>query len=136
MDDIAVTVSLPMERPLHRNPLETPLDSSQVTAGSEEFDSSALVSQVYIDRARLAGSVWDALGPQEQVSLRAVLSTAPLEHGLAELVSYLSLAEPGLAVTFDGQHREQLSWSVDDEEVERVAELPRVSFARDRKGPR
>ena len=136
MDDTVVTVGLPMERPLHRNPLETPLDSSQITAGSEEFDSSALVKSGLHRPGPLAGSVWDALGLEEQVSLRGVLSTAPLEHGLAELVSYLALAEPGLAVTFDGQHREQLCWSVDDEEVERVAELPRVSFARDRKAPR
>ncbi len=61
MDDTVVTVGLPMERPLYRHRQETPLDSSQLAAGSEEFDSSALVSQVYIDRTRLAGSVWDAL---------------------------------------------------------------------------
>ena len=81
-------------------------------------------------------SVWDALGPQEQVGLRTVLADAPLQQGLAELIGYLSLAVPGLAVIFDGQHREQVSWCADDEEVERVAELPRVSFTRDRaEGP-
>jgi hypothetical protein len=136
MDDTGVTVGLPMERPLYRRPQEVPLDSSEVTAGSEEFDSSALVSQAYIDRARLAAAVWDALGPYEQVGLRAVLTLAPLQQGLAELVGYLSLSEPGLATTFDGQHREQLSWGIEEEEIERVAELPRVSFTRDRGGPK
>ena len=108
------------------------LESAAVAAGSDEFDSSALVSQMYIDRARLAGSVWEALGPQEQVGLRTVLADAPLEQGLAELIGYLSLAEPGLAVVFDEEHREQVAWSPEDEEVERVADLPRVSFTRDR----
>jgi hypothetical protein len=135
MDDTGVSVGLPMERPLYRRPRDMALDSSPVEAGSEEFDSSALVGQMYIDRARLAGSVWDALGPQDQVGLRTVLSTTPLQQGLAELVGYLSLAEPGLAVTFDPQHREQLSWTSEEEEVERVADLPGVSFTRDRRGP-
>jgi hypothetical protein len=87
---------------------------------------------MYIDRARLAASVWDGLGPQEQVGLRTVLADAPLQQGLAELIGYLSLAEPGLAVVFDGEHREQVSWSAEDEEVERVADMPRVSFTRGR----
>ena len=63
---------------------------------------------------------------------RAVLGDAPIQQGLAELIGYLSLAEPGIAVVFDGEHREQVSWSPEDEEVERVADVPRVSFTRDR----
>jgi Protein of unknown function (DUF3375) len=132
MDDTGIMVGLPMERPMHRRPAEVSLESVDVTAGSEEFDSSALLSQMYIDRARLAASVWDGLGPQEQVGLRTVLADTPLQQGLAELIGYLSLAEPGLAVVFDGEHRDQVSWSAEDEEVERVADLPRVSFTRDR----
>ena len=54
------------------------------------------------------------------------MAEAPLEQGLAELVGYLSLTEPGLAVVFDDSSGSRSSWSV-DEEVERVAELPRVS---------
>jgi hypothetical protein len=136
MDDTSITVGLPMERPMHRRPSEVSLESADVAVGSEEFDSSALLGQTHIDRAQLAGSVWEALGPQEQVGLRAVLANSPLQQGLAELVGYLSLAEPGIAVVFDGEHRDQLSWSAEDKEVEieRVADLPRVSFTRDRMG--
>ena len=131
MDDTGITVGLPMERPLHRRPAEVALESAAVTAGSEEFDSAALVSQMHVDPARLAASVWDALGPQEQVGLHNVLADAPLQQGLAELVGYLSLAHPGLAVVFDDQHREQVSWDAQDDQVQRVADLPRVTFTRD-----
>jgi len=85
---------------------------------------------MYIDREDLLRRVWNTLGPRDQVGLREVVVGAPLEQGLAELVGYLSLIEPGLAVVFDDQEREQIAWSA--EEVERVAELPRVSFSRDR----
>jgi hypothetical protein len=132
MDETGVTVGLPMERPMHRRPTDVPLEGADVTAGSEEFDSSALLGQMYIDRARLVGSVWDSLGPHDQVELRSVLAEAPLQQGLAELIGYLSLAEPGLAVVFDGEHRDRVSWSTDAEEIERVADVPVVSFTRHR----
>jgi Protein of unknown function (DUF3375) len=125
-----ISVSLPTERPLYRRPTVTAIDSGEVRDGSDDFDSSALLSQMYIDRDDLLRRVWDRLGPRTQVGLCEVLAGAPLEQGLAELVGYLSLIEPGLAVVFDEQHREQIGWSAD--EVERVAELPRVNFSRDR----
>jgi hypothetical protein len=130
MDDSGVTLGLPAERPLYRRPVDVAIETSEVVAGSDDFDSSALVSQMYIDRARLVNRVWDALGPHEQIGLRGILAGAPLEQGLAELIGYLSLVEPGLAVVFDEELREQVAWS--DDEVERRAELPRVSFTRDR----
>jgi len=130
MDDTSVSVGLPTERPMYRHPTVTAIDSGLVQEGSDDFDSSALVSQMYIDRDDLLRRVWDTLGPRDQVGLRDVVSGAPLEQGLAELVGYLSLIEPGLAVVFDDQQREQISWSAED--IERVAELPRVSFSRQR----
>ena len=55
IDDTVVTVGLPTERPLYRHRQATAPRQLQLAAGSEEFDSSALVSQIYVDRARLAG---------------------------------------------------------------------------------
>lgn len=130
MDDTSVSVVLPTERPMYRRPTVTSLNSDLVQEGSDDFDSSALVSQMYIDRDDLLRRVWNTIGPRDQVGLREVLAGAPLEQGLAELVAYLSLIEPGLAVVFDDQQREQIAWSA--QEVERIAELPRVSFSRDR----
>ena len=129
IDDTAVSVGLPTERPMYRRPTVTAIDSAELQEGSDDFDSSALVSQMYIDRDDLLRRVWDTLGPRDQVGLREVVAGAPLEQGLAELLGYLSLIEPGLALVFDDQVREQIAWSA--EEVERVAELPRVSFSRD-----
>jgi hypothetical protein len=64
------------------------------------------------------------------VGLSDVVSGDPLEQGLAELVGYLSLQEPGLVVVFDEERRDQIRWNAG--EVERVADLPAVSFSRDR----
>jgi hypothetical protein len=67
-------------------------------------------------------------------------------------MGYLSLDEPGLEVTFDGDARSQVAWIVDraapgagtgvahdaaatrtvdhDDELERVADIPLVTFTR------
>jgi hypothetical protein len=128
MDDTGATLGLPMERPLYRRPAELALETAELAAGPDDFDASGLVGQVYVDRSHLVRQVWKALGPSEQVGLREVLAAAPLEQGLAELLGYLSLTEPELAVVFDDEHREQVGWSAGD--VDRIAELPRTSFAR------
>lgn len=134
MEDAGATLGLPMERPLYRRPAELALETANLAAGSEDFEASALVSQVYVDRSQLVHQVWKALGASEQVGLREVLAAAPLEQGLAELLGYLSLTEPDLAVVFDDEHREQIGWSAGD--VDRIAELPRTSFARRGREPR
>jgi hypothetical protein len=142
IDETSVTLGLALERPLHRRAGSIVLDSTAMSTGSEEFEASALLDQVHVDRVRMVREVWDALGPNDHVGLREVLAEAPLEQGLAELVGYLSLSEPGLGIIFDELVREQVAWRVDREEadreetegtVERVAELPRVSFTRVRK---
>jgi len=127
LDDTKVTVELPAERPLHRRTPPTRLEAGPVEAGDDEFDSSALLDQVHIDQEELVQRVLVSLGPREQVSLEEVVARAPLEHGLAELIGYLSLREPGLDVVFDPDGRTQIVWKTDRD---RVADLPRVTFSR------
>jgi hypothetical protein len=128
LDEAAVTVKLPMERPRYRPSALAAIDSSPAEAGSEDFDSSALLEQLYVDREELARRVWASLGPRGQVTLREVVAETPLEHGLAEMVGYLSLTEAGVAVVFDEMRRDQIGWSAGD--VERVADVPSVSYSR------
>lgn len=128
LDDTAVTVNLPLERPLHRPVAGVAVDSSQAAAGSDDFDSSALVEQLYVDRDELVRQVRSALGPRQQVTLREVVDSNPLRHGLAELVAYLSLVESGVDVVFDEERRDEIGWIAG--ELERLADVPRVSYAR------
>lgn len=130
MDASAVSVGLPTERPLYRRPSSTTLESGAADAGAGDFDASALADQVYVDREELARRVYGRLGPRNQVGLREVVAQTPLEQGLAELISYLSLTEAGLSVVFDAEQLDHIGWP--GEKGERVAEMPRVTFSRDR----
>lgn len=130
IDDVAVTVNLPMERPLSRSDRPVPLAAEVLEDGDEEFDASAMLDQLHVDREELAERVLGSLARRDQVGLHDVVAEAPLEQGLAELIGYLSLDEPGLAAVFDEQRREEIGWS--DEDVDRVADLPVVTFVRER----
>lgn len=146
IDGMRVPVVLPMERPLYRPARTTPLDGGPLAAGDDELDTSALLDQFQVDREAVLRSVLTSLGPVGQVALDRVVAEAPLQHGLAELIAYLSLREPGLEVVFDDDGRAHISWLGEDPEggddgqddedggVERVADLPRVTFARSEAG--
>jgi flagellar motility protein MotE (MotC chaperone) len=94
IDDSSADIELPMERPLH-TPAFKPLIAQIVLqtgelAGVDESD--ALFSQIVVDSARLKQSLAQSLQTRSQISLREHLSAHPLQHGLAELVSYVQLA--------------------------------------------
>jgi hypothetical protein len=121
-------VTLPFERPLYTPAARTPIDSS-VQAGVVDADPAALLDQVYVDRAHLAGQVRQSLAQRRRVGLSELLTDHPLQHGLAELVGYLSLTDASFRLVFDEAAHERVSWT-DGEGTQRGATLPRATFVR------
>jgi hypothetical protein len=129
IDSGTPTVALPMERPLYTPMERAQVDSSSVAPGQQEFEATSLFEQVYVDPARLSLSIRRALQHRGQVGLAELIDSYPLEQGLAELVTYLSLTDDSFRVVFDEAARQQLSWQ-DADGQRRTATLPRVTFAR------
>jgi hypothetical protein len=128
IDGTAPTVALPLERPLYTPTTRTAIDSAVRTSG-EDADPSLLFDQVYVDRGRLVAGVRQILRQRARADLTELIRAQPLEHGLAELVGYLSLSDEAFGVVFDEAVRERVSWS-DGTGAVRVAELPKVTFVR------
>jgi hypothetical protein len=120
---------LPMERPLYSPVKKAPIDSASVEPGQDGFDSSTLFEQVYVDPARLSLGVRRSLQHAAQVGLGELLREQPLEQGLAELVTYLSLTDDTFRVVFDDTVRDHVNWLDADDQM-RTATLPGVTFAR------
>lgn len=149
LDGTAVPIVLPMERPLYRRSRTSSLEAPPMEAGAAELDRAALFDQLYVDRDALVHTVLERLGPREMIRLDEVVAASPLQQGLAELVGYLSIDVPGLALAFDDDARARIPWSVPDAleavdsagagddstegvVVERVADLPVVTISRQR----
>lgn len=129
MDGTAPQVVLPMERPLYQPRTKRALVSEVTDGDPLDLDVSALFEQVYVDGARLRGSVRAALAEVSQVSLPELVAGHPLEQGLAELVTYLSLTDPSFDVVFDERRRDRVRWQ-DAEGRFREAAVPAVLFVR------
>ena len=129
IDEIAPAIELPMERPLHAPTPKSALQSTRIAAGDEDLDAGALYSQFIVDKAALAQHLHRTLQHRSQVTLPELLDARPLQQGLAELVSYLSLAaEPGRAV-IDDTLEDQVAWTARSGQ-RKSARLPRVIFSR------
>ena len=100
-----------------------------VLDAEEQTDPAVLFEQVFVDPEPLRGGVRRALQRSTQIGLAELIADHPLEQGLAELVTYLSLQDEAFTVVFDEQHRERVSWQEPNGRTRQVA-LPRVTFAR------
>jgi flagellar motility protein MotE (MotC chaperone) len=133
IDAAGPQLTLPMERPLYAPVRKPRIDSSGIRPAGEdeETDPTVLFEQVYVDPVPLRGAVRAALRRTPQIGLAELVAAAPLTHGVAELVTYLSLRDDAFTIVYDGTHTEQVSWTAPDGRG-RTATLPRVTFTRTR----
>jgi hypothetical protein len=135
IDGARVEVSLPMERPLWSPPEEAALQTAVEDDAPVDVDVSSLYEQVVVDSARLRDRINRALVDVDQISLGAILRHYPLEHGLTELIAYVSLATKDSFALVDDEEREVVTWT-DGENIHRRARIPRVVFQRSTTGGR
>ena len=129
LDEMAPDVRLVMDRPLFSPPSKPHIDAILQLSSADDIPADALFDRVYVDKERLASQIRRLLQRRAQVSLAEVATAHPLEHGLAELVAYLSLASDDPAAIIDEQRREAIVWT-DAEGRRRQATVPLVIFAR------
>ena len=123
------SVDLPLERPLYSPAVKAVLSSGALQAGDADLDTSALFSQVRVDKAALASHIRQSLQTRAQISLADLLQTRPLQQGLGELVAYLQLASVAAQSVVDEDTQETVRWTSADGVI-RSATLPRVIFVR------
>ncbi len=126
-------IELAMERPLFTPVTKPVIADLTLQAGDEDIDPSALFDQVVVDKARLARHIRHALQEKAQITLSELISSQPLQHGLAELVAYLQLGSETFSTVVDEDTQEPIRWqavAADGLALTRSAQLPRVIFVR------
>jgi len=133
LPEMAAQIELPMERRLAPPGGKPRLLSLELESDRSEVDATALFSQVVVDKAVLAGNIRQALQTRSQITLGELCEIHPLEHGLAELISYLELANDAFESAVDETRRDVIVWQsrgTDGESCSRRARVPRVIFVR------
>ena len=136
--DTKASIELPMERPLYNPPLKIKMPNIKLEQGDESLDSSALFTQVVIDKTAIASHIRKSLQDKAQITLTELCTSRPLAQGLAELVAYLELGgensqNANFKIHVDESVEEQISWQVknsDNTLLTRKAYLPRIIYLR------
>ena len=133
MAEASADVELAMERPLFTPAIKPVITDLALQAGDEDIDPAALFEQVVVDKARLTHHIRHALQDRAQITLRELITSQPLAHGLAELVAYLQLGSETFSTVVDEDTPEPIRWqrmATDGQAITRSARLPRVIFMR------
>ena len=128
IDAAAPSVSLPMDRTLFTPPFKPTILQRVLDEDDAPVPSDALFEQVYVDRQRLSANVRRALQNRQQITLAALVADYPLQQGLAELATYLSLATQELPSAIDDGQEEIIRWTDAPEQGHRTGIF--VSLAR------
>lgn len=87
-------VNLPFERPLYKESVPVVLNDQNITEGTgSDSDAEDLFNQELIDHKALYANLAALTASEGAVSLKRVTEVYPLEHGAAELLAYIVVAE-------------------------------------------
>ncbi len=129
IEESKVKINLPMEQPLYSPPPIQELVSMIEIEDEQEIDTSALFNLVYIDRERLYRNIEAALEDTDQIRLDELVEQNPLEQGLAELLTYLHIAEVETYASVSEDVKDLIWWNGEGDRI-RKAHFPRVIFIR------
>lgn len=129
----AADIKLTMERPLFTPALKPLIANTDLQIGEEDVDPAVLYAQVVVDKSQLAQHIRQALQMRSQITLRELIDRQPLQHGLAELITYLQLGSESFKAVVDEDRLDLIVWQAlasDGADVRKQAQLPRVIFVR------
>ena len=129
-DEPGIAISLPFERPLYQRPVAVEVESL-IPPSTADADAGVLFAQTFVDQARLLDHVRAILPPRSAALLSDVVAMYPLEHGAAEIVGYLALADDDVLVEMDESDETVLDFTDPaDPGVTKRARLPKVTVRR------
>jgi hypothetical protein len=128
IDEPVPSINLTMGRALFNPPLKSEINEIPLD-GLADVPTDALFNQIYVDKARLAMRIRQALQSHPQLSLSDMVAKHPIEQGLAEIVAYFSIAADDPVAIINDAARQTLSW-IDENGMTRQATLPTVTFCR------
>lgn len=132
MDSIAPELSLPFDRPLFTPPAKVEFDeASNLEYGDRaDSDDSALYSHISVDKDLLKSKIESLLEMQSEVTLAQVLEHFPISLGLAELLTYISIAQENPHNIIKTGITEPVFWTDSYGKVHR-ADFERIVYSRE-----
>ncbi len=126
--DGSPVVHMPMERPLGKEPQDAVFYNHPTEIGSDDLENAdfqRLLTQFDINKESLLNRIGVRLNHKPQVTLLEVLEEYPLKDGLAELLTYFSIASQSSKHLINDAKYEKISLQGD---TGRVVRIPQIIF--------
>ena len=129
VDVPGLPIVLPFERPLYDQRPETRVDSLIAPAQAEEVEYDALLSQRFVDAARLVENIRAIVPPRSTAELTDILELYPVEEGVAEILGYLALSDDRIRIDLHPEEEITIAYT-DTTGIHRRVTLPRATVTR------
>lgn len=129
IDQVKPTIELPISRSLFTVPVSAIVNSASLEAGSAQAQMDSLFNQAYVDEKQLRQNIKTCLQKASQVSLKEIATQHPINKGLAELITYVKIANSDNKAQVYTDEFEQVSW-LNANGIKRAANMPKILFTR------
>lgn len=129
IDEPGTPIHLPFERPLYNARPETRVDSFIAPEDEASAEYDALLSQRFVDAARLAENIRAIVPPRTTAELTDIIAMYPVEEGVAEILGYLALSDHDIAIELHEDQETTIDYTGTDGAPRRAA-LPRATVTR------
>ena len=120
------------DRPLGDPPQQANFQNQPVEIGSTQLENAnfgVLFDQFEMNRQELEENIAGLLQKNTSVTLSEVVQEFPIKNGLAEVITYFSIATKSEVHQINGRAKENIPW--ENETEKRVIVLPQVVFYRE-----
>jgi len=124
-----IDITLPFTRSLFSPPRKIRMIDAAPLLGESEFSADALFSQHYVDEDLLRKQIARMLSEKGQAALSEIVEKYPVTRGIAEIITYINLANRDEKSTINETQRQQIPW-FDADGRQRYADIPLVLFTR------
>ncbi len=124
-------IELIMERPLFNIRKNPEIKSIKFEEGyADSIDTDALYKQLYIDQEELKIKIRELLKFNSQVTLKQITDIFPVEKGLSEIITYLSIASKDRKSVIDDTVMEKITISNRETNKYFEIQVPQIIFCK------
>lgn len=121
------------DRPLGNPPQKANFKNQPTEVGSSQLENAnlgILFDQFEMDKQQLELNISNLLKKQNSVTLSEIIKSHPVKNGLAEIITYFSIASKSDIHKIHGDTKENIVWNNEEEDLKKQILLPQVVFMR------
>lgn len=128
-------IDLSFDRPIGNPPQVATFKKQPTEVGSEQLESAnlaVLFDQFEMNRQELELNIANLLKDKSEISLAEVIETYPIQNGLAEVITYFSIAATSKKHIINENRKGTIPWYIEENEAfsKKEIHLPQVLFVK------